>query len=1045
LVAIAFGMFYFSAKPEKAFAPHNAVASPMATAGLPVESRTVRLASATTTAWADDAGVDFRFGQESTSSLRLRLEALESSGKVLWTRPTVFPPTRSSAAEAVYDYGLIEERYDVRPLGIEQSFLLREAPAGWAGGDLDLRIGTPGAVAAQGVGASGGVSFLCRNGRPGLHYGAVKVWDADGRELNFLPETSADGALRLRLPAAWLAAARFPLTVDPLVGSNFQIGLENAAVTSGNEVSIAYNPGAAGGGCYLVVWARTEVAGSVRIAATRVQADGTVLEAEGAPLFVSPAAHGSCARPRVASNGDSWLVVWDHAGTDGINVFAARVKNDGTLQDAAPMQLTVVGAGRRAICGGVASDGVNYLAVWADNRMISDTPTDDIRAARIRADGVVSDPQGFLISDGLAVRAEPDVCWGVGRWLVVWRDSRDEAAGQGRNIYGAFVSQAAEVLSGTDDGGGFRITSGVSDAVQPSCAYSVSAGTYLTAWADLRGPIRVMATRLSADGSVLDATPELGVGKPLGRGRLPMRLKVAAVPGPATASGARWAAVWDDTDAAGKYSVGVLLALVGADGSIVHAATNPEGILLSEAIGTFPALAAASSGAEPLAVWFDPRASVGGATAAVRGQFFTASTLSGPVPAYPLEAVINVSNTEGDAPLTTYFDGRASAGNPVAWRWSFGDGASSAASSTSHVYNVAGTYVATLTVTNAGGATNTTSVVVVVSGTGSGTVTPSVNFRWAPKTARFQLNHAHADRDTFVMTAALNTVDLPARLSGVDAAFSINGVFTVSGIMDAYGFFQNTGRTRTPTFSIRVSPIDQELTVTIKRADLRAALALSGADNSDVAAPGNTASVSYTLTVGAQSYTVLAGHAYVSRKNVLGRGDYRPLAGRGAIRDGWCVTALATALENENGIGHFCNLEMLLARPNGTRFSAPTAGVWTVSVGDFVQTIPFDRFREHKGVIAFTQSDRDLGGIRKFTLDNNAKRLYLVTWDLPALGEASTGIPLRGLNYTAYNLTVRVELPQPDGSKFEAVTATRMTRKTKADAFWQTGRRNRKQ
>ena len=41
---------------------------------------------------------------------------------------------------------------------------------------------------------------------------------------------------------------------------------------------------------------------------------------------------------------------------------------------------------------------------------------------------------------------------------------------------------------------------------------------------------------------------------------------------------------------------------------------------------------------------------------------------------------------------------------------------------------------------------------------------------------------------------------------------------------------------------------------------------------------------------------------------------------------------------------------------------------------------------------------------------------------------------------TAFSFTIRLDLDQPDGSTFQVVTATRMTRKTQDDAFWQTVR-----
>jgi hypothetical protein len=50
-------------------------------------------------------------------------------------------------------------------------------------------------------------------------------------------------------------------------------------------------------------------------------------------------------------------------------------------------------------------------------------------------------------------------------------------------------------------------------------------------------------------------------------------------------------------------------------------------------------------------------------------------------------------------------------------------------------------------------------------------------------------------------------------------------------------------------------------------------------------------------------------------------------------------------------------------------------------------------------------------------------------------------LPIRGQFFLSFNFALRLELDQPDGTTFQVVTATTLTRHTKDDAFWQTGRR----
>jgi PKD repeat protein len=74
----------------------------------------------------------------------------------------------------------------------------------------------------------------------------------------------------------------------------------------------------------------------------------------------------------------------------------------------------------------------------------------------------------------------------------------------------------------------------------------------------------------------------------------------------------------------------------------------------------------------------------------------------------PLSASAKGSPTTGNAPLTENFTGSATGGTaPYTYSWNFGDGATSTSQNPSHTYNAAGTYTATLTVTDSASPANT--------------------------------------------------------------------------------------------------------------------------------------------------------------------------------------------------------------------------------------------------------------------------------------------------------------------------------------------------
>jgi PKD repeat protein len=88
----------------------------------------------------------------------------------------------------------------------------------------------------------------------------------------------------------------------------------------------------------------------------------------------------------------------------------------------------------------------------------------------------------------------------------------------------------------------------------------------------------------------------------------------------------------------------------------------------------------------------------------------------------PPTAKIVADPTDGDIPLTVRFAGGGSTdpdGNPLTYRWAFGDGATSTEPTVEHIYTTRGVYTASLTVTDPAGATHTATQ-RITAGTGVG-------------------------------------------------------------------------------------------------------------------------------------------------------------------------------------------------------------------------------------------------------------------------------------------------------------------------------------
>ncbi len=121
-----------------------------------------------------------------------------------------------------------------------------------------------------------------------------------------------------------------------------------------------------------------------------------------------------------------------------------------------------------------------------------------------------------------------------------------------------------------------------------------------------------------------------------------------------------------------------------------------------------------------------------------------------PPPNVPPTAVIGASPTEGIAPLSVSFSGTGTDtdGTVTNYTWNFGDGSSANVQNPSHIYISAGTYTATLTVTDNGGATGSATKQIVVSAPNkapTASITASPTSGTVPLTVSFTATASDSD------------------------------------------------------------------------------------------------------------------------------------------------------------------------------------------------------------------------------------------------------------------------------------------------------------
>jgi hypothetical protein len=343
---------------------------------------------------------------------------------------------------AIYEHGAgIQERYDARVDGLEQSFVIAALPEG--SGDLIVRIGVSTELSPRADGA--GLFFDDGRGI-GLRMGGVTGVDATGKHCAG-SVAFAQGVIELRLPADFIAGATLPLVVDPLMGSSI------AVYTSGTTLA----PDVAGdfGQVYLVVFERRWSAEDYDIHGQRINTSGDLV---GGTLLFESTINNLAREPSVGCCNESnkWLVAWEQynpqATNYDLNVIgrAAEVGN-GNLGSA----FTIAGStsfdeGNPDV-GGESVDGYDELiVVWDEGYQLNG----GIRFARVTvpvsgSSAVASTHQ--LTNDGSDLEPRISKTGGdPGRYLITWEHFYTTPAPGDYDLYAALVSYDGTVLEPAD-------------------------------------------------------------------------------------------------------------------------------------------------------------------------------------------------------------------------------------------------------------------------------------------------------------------------------------------------------------------------------------------------------------------------------------------------------------------------------------------------------------------------------------------------------------------------------------------------------------------
>ncbi|MGC8861560.1 MAG: hypothetical protein ACP5R5_02170 [Armatimonadota bacterium] len=226
-----------------------------------------------------------------------------------------------------------------------------------------------------------------------------------------------------------------------------------------------------------------------------LDADGNITPAGEIPLKTDS---GWDVEPAIAFDGTNCLVAWK-SSFDGVpenfDLLAARVSSAGAILDSPPITVCSAPSLQHSLHAAYGA-GV-YLLVWTDHR----TPGHcHIYGARIRPNGTVLDPNGFLISPDTDSQWMPAVGSDGSKFLVTWMEHD--------SIFGRLIDPVDPAASPPQ----FVIEVSGRPPMFRQSAVASSGSEYLVvssffATDDSNSPLHIRARRLALDGTPIDTTP----------------------------------------------------------------------------------------------------------------------------------------------------------------------------------------------------------------------------------------------------------------------------------------------------------------------------------------------------------------------------------------------------------------------------------------------------------------------------------------------------------------------------------------------------------
>jgi hypothetical protein len=340
-----------------------------------------------------------------SASLTLTLSQVRVGGKP-WAEGGAVLPAVSDSEKISYDRGAVREEYAPRKDGaqsLEQSFIFSSLPPERGEVRVDCLVSTNAEPPAEGT--SGPKLSFGDGEREALFIADAAAVDASGRRLP-LNLTYAGGKVSVVIPPEWVAEAKLPIVLDPLVGSS--LTMSTTALTNAYAANAAYNSVR---NEWLVVWSDNYRSNKGVVKGQRISAAGALI---GTSFEISARQDEEFPLISYMASQDRYLVVWGSFAAGSIR--GCVLNGDGTSFSSV-FTIDSISVGSLTVVAWLANDGTNWYVITQHTAGgVSDW---NLFGWFVSPSGIVSSGPS-ADSDPLSDTNDPWVTFSGGAYTIIW-------------------------------------------------------------------------------------------------------------------------------------------------------------------------------------------------------------------------------------------------------------------------------------------------------------------------------------------------------------------------------------------------------------------------------------------------------------------------------------------------------------------------------------------------------------------------------------------------------------------------------------------------